>query len=170
MYSTLISLLISFSPFILILYYFRIMRKRDFVSYYMNNGIRCYCCKQEFFNLDKDFFKKVDDLEKQGKRNLRLCTSCEREKNINILFSRKKDQFVLSLRRFMLTDKYQKIQRIVTLSCVALPILSIVFKFVFKTETYLTEISSLVNCVIWSFMIYHLRVTTIPKNKTQTSA
>lgn len=164
------SLLISFLPFILIIYYMIDMRRRDFVSYYMNNGVRCYCCKELFFDFDKDYFKNFKKVEDSGMRKLRLCTSCDREKSINILFSSKKDQFVLSLKRFMLTDRYHRIQRIVTIGCLLLPLLSLVFKFAFKTETYLTEISSLINCVIWGFMIYHMKSTTVPKNKTQTSA
>lgn len=160
------SLLISLLPLIIIVYYFRMLKNRDSIAYYLNNGARCYSCKKELFEKHDDkYFSHILAVEKSGKRDLRLCKCCERDKSINILFSKKKDTAILALKRFILTEKYRKIQQKVLFSCLFLPILGIVLSVGFKMKNNLSEASSAINFVIWIFMLFQLKVSTVPKEK-----
>ena len=166
MTSTLFSLLFSFVPFILIFIYLRMLRKRTLISFYIKSGIRCYSCKDEIITImDEEYFNSLRKMEEEEKDTYRLCTSCERNRSIDILFSKKRGQIMLELKKFILSSKYDKIQRVIIIGCMALPIIGLIVKYAFGFENHLSDVSNLINTIIWSFMIFQLRATTIPKEK-----
>lgn len=160
MTSTIFSLLLSLVPFTLIFIYMRMMRKREFVSFDINTGTRCYSCKEE---IERDYFNTLVKGLKDDEKLHKLCKSCERDKSIDILFSKKRGQFILSLKKFILSEKYRKIQQRVTIGCVVLPLLGLLLKHVFGLNNHFTDISNIINIMIWCFMIFQLKTTTIPK-------
>ena len=158
------SILISFLPFILIMYYVFSMRKRELISWYILHGFRCYQCKEEFKDSNSLEFYKLS-MEEQNKTNLRLCVSCQRERGINILFNKNREEALIKLRKFVLTKKYTKFQQLFTIFCLVLPLSGLVLDLAFGIKAHLSEVSAILNCFIWTLMIFHMRTTTIPKIK-----
>lgn len=136
----------------------RMMRKREWISSSLDTGSRCYSCKEEI-ELNEDYFKALRD----GDKNHKLCKSCERDINIDILFSKKRGQMILSFKRFIMSEKYRKIQQRVTIACMLLPILGLVIKFAFGLNNNLTDVANIINTMVWCFMIFQLKTTTILK-------
>jgi hypothetical protein len=115
--------------------------------------------------MDEEYFNSLRKMEEEEKDTYRLCTSCERNRSIDILFSKKRGQIMLELKKFILSSKYDKIQRVIIIGCMALPIIGLIVKYAFGFENHLSDVSNLINTIIWSFMIFQLRATTIPKEK-----
>jgi hypothetical protein len=129
----------------------------------MQNGVRCYSCKDEIHLGWWTFKKSVDN-----KNTPLLCQSCERNNNIDMLFSRKKGQIILSLKKFLLIDKYTRIQQKISITCMPLPIAELVVRYAFdmKQQVFqLTDISNIINIFIWIFMIFQIKYITIKKIK-----
>jgi hypothetical protein len=147
-------------------YYFACMKNRDLVSWKMKSGLKCYVCQEDLDTvIDDDFFKKWEELEKQGKVDIKLCKSCDRQRSIDILFSEKRNQILLKIRKFTLSKKSHKLQRWIMFSSIFFSLVGLIFVPLHIEHSHFSDISSVLNIVLWGYMVYVMRITTVPKQK-----
>lgn len=157
------SLLLSLFTFVFVAIYFRLYKSREWVNHYINSGDRCYSCKEMIPETSDSIIAKISSSLDEEKQNLKLCKSCDRDRGINILLARRFDSVMLSIRRFVLSDRCRKIQKWVLISNLCLPFFDIILFYLFGIKNNLTLVCSVVNYFVWIIIIFHLRASTIKK-------
>ena len=154
------SLILNGIVFILIAVNFYLSSKRTSLLTDIKWGLICHRCKSDA----KDFSEVVDSIVGDDYNYTRICKSCNREVKFNQLeskFYRNVDKF----NRYIVSNKYEKLQKIILSLIVAFVIGGIIIDVIFDTNAFV-NMGALFNIIFWSLLIYR-QVYTSKKKVSQ---
>lgn len=156
--SAFISILVSLTPFIFIIYYFRMIKTTKYISTDLQSGQRCYSCKQDI-EIDSD---EVLDILVHNKTNYRLCKSCLRDEKLDNLINKNKSSKFHKLKLLLVSKDFDKISKLLIGSMVFLLCVDLLLKMLFDVKWFSYFYNAFLACY-WSIMIYRHKVISIKK-------
>ncbi len=148
-----IGLLFTLAPFILIIYYWCLRKKRQDILFDIKYGLRCYSCKERI-----DISKEIES----DNVNVKACVSCEREDKLEKLFL--PNIIRANVIKKIIISKAKKIDIIMLCLVASSCIFDIFMTIAFHIHGF-GIISNISNVLFWTILIIRLKITTIKNPK-----
>ena len=138
------------TPFIFVIFFLCLRKRRRSIAYEINHGIKCYSCKEDL---------EENVILVKYKEDIKICKVCNREEKFNIINNKLNFS---KLKRLLLSEKSEKFQNIILM-------LSIVFIFIDAILSYRYNIkwfwvfNCIFNLIFWSIFFLRYYVTSIKK-------
>ena len=126
-------------------------RNKECVSFSKKVGTMCYSCADEIDDVDPmDTYKRiVEDSE-----DFRLCRACERDEKLGyFIYGNNKDQKINKFKKFLLSNKFRKINLIILISIPVTLSLHYFLLFVYKINGFQLLNYSIVT-IFWIVFLY----------------
>jgi len=139
------------TPFIFVIFFLCLRKRRKSIAYEINHGIKCYSCKED---LEEEFVIVI-----KYRPAIKICKVCNREEKFNIINNKLNFS---KLKRLLLSEKSEKFQNIILM-------LSIVSIFIDAILIYRYNIrwfwvfNCIFNLIFWSIFFLRYYVTSIKK-------
>lgn len=110
--------LLSLIPFIFIIYFFVISKNKENISFEVQKGLRCYCCKEEILTREEyyhNLLKKTIITQNalvEFDDNPTKCLSCKRDDNINSVTGNLVSKLKTPLMLFLISNKVIRFNKI----------------------------------------------------------
>ena len=156
--SAFISILVSLTPFIFIIYYFRMIKTTKYISTDLQSGQRCYSCKQDI-EIDSD---ELLDILVHNKTNYRLCKSCLRDEKLDNLINKSKLSRFHKLKLLLVSKEFDKISKILIVSMLFLLCIDISLNILFNVKWFSYFYNAFLACY-WLIIIYKHKSISIKK-------
>lgn len=156
--SAFISILVYLTPFIFIIYYFRMIKTTKFISTELKTGQRCYSCKEDI-EIDSN---EVLDILVHNKNNYRLCKSCQRDEKLDNLINKSKLSRFHKLKLLLVSKEFDKISKILIVSMLFLLCIDISLNILFNVKWFSYFYNAFLACY-WLIIIYKHKSISIKK-------
>lgn len=153
-----ISLLFTLVPFIFIFYYIFIVRKSKYVTSDLKSGEICYSCKEK---MEIDQVELLDNLL-NNKTNYRLCQSCKRDEKLDEIVNHSKLSRINRFKLYLISDRYNRLFKILILLLVIFCIVDITLKVVFDIKGFSYFYNSFL-ALYWILMIFRHKFISVKK-------
>lgn len=107
--------LLSLIPFIFIIYFFVLSKDKENISFEVQKGLRCYCCKEEILTREEYYYnllkKTTQNALVEFYDNPTKCLSCKRDDNINSVTGNLVSKLKTPLMLFLISNKVIRFNR-----------------------------------------------------------
>ena len=126
-------------------------RNKECVSFSKKIGTMCYSCSDEIENNDPmDTYKRIVD----DKEDFRLCKSCERDEKLGyFIYGNNKDQKINKFKKFLLSNKFRKVNLIILIAIPLTLSLHYFLLFVYKIDEF-QILNYLIVTIFWIVFLY----------------
>jgi len=163
--------LLSLIPFIFILYFFVISKDKENISFEVQKGLRCYCCKEEILtreeyynNLLKNAF--ISSAEISFVDNPTKCLSCKRNDNINSVIGNLSFKLKHRLLLFLASNKPTNFNKILLFLMVVFIGIDIYIKMTNDDASRIFFILYVItNLIFWTLMVLQKNMFLMKKTR-----
>ena len=125
-------------------------RNKECVSFSKKIGTMCYSCSDEIENNDPmDTYKRIVD----DKEDFRLCKACDRDEKLGYFIYDNKDQKINKFKKFLLSNKFRKINLIILIAIPLTLSLHYFLLFVYKIDEF-QILNYLIVTIFWIVFLY----------------
>lgn len=126
-------------------------KNKECVSFSKKVGTMCYSCSDEIENNDPmDTYKRIVD----DKEDFRLCKACDRDEKLGyFIYGNNKDQKINKFKKFLLSNKFRKINLIILIAIPLTLSLHYFLLFVYKIDGFQILNYSIVT-IFWIVFLY----------------
>lgn len=152
--------LLSLIPFIFIIYFFVLSKNKENISFEVQKGLRCYCCKEEILTREEyyhNLLKKTIITQNalvEFDDNPTKCLSCKRDDNIISVTGNLVSKLKTPLMLFLISNKANRFNKILLFLMVFFIGTDIYMKMTDDNASRIFFILYVItNLVFWSLMV-----------------
>jgi hypothetical protein len=142
------SIIYCLLPIVFVFFQISILKKRNSLSWEIKKGKICYNCKEDLNLSEKETFERLMKSEDYSK----ICIPCSRDRKISLL----QHPYLIikyKFQKFVVTQKFDKLNKYFLISVCFFIILDIVFKL-FGMNISLYLVYGSINIIYWCISIY----------------
>lgn len=152
------SILLTFIPFLFIIYYSIVVSKTRYISSDLRSGKRCYICKEQ---LEIDTISALNILV-SDKSNYQICKSCEREEKLDGLINGDKLSKIHKLKFYLVSRRFDKTIAFLIILLVVLLGIDLTLKLAFDIKWF-SYIYNIFLVSYWMLIIYRHKLISVKK-------
>ena len=137
---------------------FRLHKKRTLITFDVQQGIKCYSCKQDIVP-DKEDLEKYTQLssiytrisQNEKSQDFKMCTSCSRDEKLQDLTSKFfiKKQHINNLKKALYSKKYERTFFALLLLMIVGHVIDFVIRYYFNLRTPFGSLFTIIYWIIW---------------------
>ena len=126
-------------------------RNKECVSFSKKIGTMCYSCSDEIeYDDPMDTYKRIVE----DKEDFRLCKACDRDEKLGyFIYDNNKDQKINKFKKFLLSNKFRKINLIILIAIPLTLSLHYFLLFVYKIDEF-QILNYLIVTIFWIVFLY----------------
>ena len=126
-------------------------RNKECVSFSKKIGTMCYSCSDEIeYDDPMDTYKRIVE----DKEDFRLCKACDRDEKLGyFIYDNNKDQKINKFKKFLLSNKFRKINLIILIAIPLTLSLHYFLLFVYKIDEF-QILNYLIVTIFWIVSLY----------------
>ena len=126
-------------------------RNKECVSFSKKIGTMCYSCSDEIeYDDPMDTYKRIVE----DKEDFRLCKACDRDEKLGyFIYDNNKDQKINKFKKFLLSNKFRKVNLIILIAIPLTLSLHYFLLFVYKIDEF-QILNYLIVTIFWIVSLY----------------